>query len=91
MIALCMADHAPEDPKFRRAARLIGQPMTNPGDGRTGSIADIEFDPQSGKVQQVLVRTDDGLRNMPPGVSERRGFVRREASEDRRRLHDHQW
>ena len=100
------------DPKFRRAARLIGQPVTHPGDGRIGTIADIEFDPESGRVENVVVAVDEGRRNMPAGVlahgrfppltrwraehppadvSERQGFVRREASDQRKRLHDHEW
>jgi sporulation protein YlmC with PRC-barrel domain len=105
-------DKSREDPKFRRAGKLIGQQVTNPGDGRIGKIADIEFHLQSGRVEQVVVETDQGRRNMPPAVlaqgrfppltrwqvenppadvDDRQGFVRRESSDDRRRLHDHQW
>lgn len=105
-------DSSPADPRFRRAARLIGQPVTNPGDGRIGTIADIEFDLRSGDVEQVRVSTPQGPRNMPASVlahgrfppltqwqvehpsaevSKRQGFVRREPSEERNRLHDHEW
>lgn len=105
-------DKSRADPKFRRAGKLIGQPVSNPGDGRIGKIADIEFDLQSGKVEQVVVETDQGRRNMPPAVlahgrfppltrwqvehppadvDERQGFVRRESSDERKRLHDHEW
>lgn len=105
-------DKSREDAKFRRAGRLIGQPVTHPGDGRIGTIADIEFEPGSGRVERVVVETDRGRRNMPPAVlahgrfppltrwqvehppadvSERQGFVRREPSDERRRLHDHEW
>ena len=56
------------DVRFRRAGRLIGQPVTRPGGGRIGSIADIEFNLASGEVQRVLVDTDQGRRNMPPAV-----------------------
>lgn len=61
-------DKSRQDPKFRRAGRLIGQPVTSPGDGRVGTIADIEFDFQSGEVEQVEVRTPEGERSLPPGV-----------------------
>lgn len=57
-----------DDPKYRRARTLLGQPITQPGGDRIGTIADIEFDPDSGRVGQVRVRTDDGPRNMPPAV-----------------------
>jgi sporulation protein YlmC with PRC-barrel domain len=103
---------SPEDPKLRRAGKLIGQPVTNPGDGRIGTITDIEFDPETGQVEDVVVETPQGRRNMPAAVlahgrfppltrwqvehppaevSERQGFVRREPSDERRRLHDHEW
>ena len=83
-----------------------------PGGGEIGSIADIEFDLESGEVQRVLVDTDQGRRNMPPAVlahgrfppltewqvqnppadiDERPGFVRREPSSERRRLHNPEW
>ena len=57
-----------DDPKFRRAARLLEQPVDNPGDGEVGRIAGIEFDPRSGEVQHVVVQTDQGLRNFPASV-----------------------
>jgi sporulation protein YlmC with PRC-barrel domain len=105
-------DASPEDPKFRRAGKLIGQPVANPGGARIGKIADIEFDPESGRVERVVVDTGQGRHNMPASVlahgrfppltrwqvdhppaevSERQGFVRREPSDARTRLHDHQW
>jgi sporulation protein YlmC with PRC-barrel domain len=105
-------DTSPADPRFRRAGRLVGLPVTNPGDGRIGTIADIEFDLQSGRVEQVRVSTPQGARNMPAAVlahgrfppltqwqvenpsaetSGHQGFVRREPSDERRRLHDHEW
>ncbi len=105
-------DKSREDAKFRRAGRLIGQPVTDPGGGRIGTIADIEFEPGSGRVEGVVVQTDQGRRNMPAAVlahgrfppltrwqvehppadvSERQGFVRREPSDERRRLQDHEW
>lgn len=56
------------DPKFRRAARLLEQPVDNPGEGTVGRIADIEFDPRSGEVQHVVVQTNQGARNFPPSV-----------------------
>lgn len=57
-----------DDPKFRRAARLLGQPIEHARGQRIGEIADIEFDAGSGDVARVVVRTDEGLRNMPPTV-----------------------
>jgi sporulation protein YlmC with PRC-barrel domain len=105
-------DKSQDDPKLRRAAKLIGQSVTNPGDGQIGTIADIEFDLQSGRVEQVLVDTEQGRRNMPasvltngrfppltrwqaehpsPEVSERQGLVRREASDERKSLHERKW
>jgi sporulation protein YlmC with PRC-barrel domain len=62
-------DTAPrEDPRYRRARKLIGQPVTHPGDGRIGEIADIEFDVDSGRVERVVVATAAGRRNMPAAV-----------------------
>ena len=105
-------DKSQQDPKFRRAGRLIGQPVTNPGDGRVGTIADIEFHFQSGEVEQVEVQTPEGERSLPPSVlahgrfppltqwqvenppaevSGEQGFVRREPSDERKRLHNPQW
>lgn len=56
------------DVRLRRAGRLIGQPVTQPGGGEVGAIADIEFDLASGEVQRVLVQTSEGRRGMPPAV-----------------------
>jgi sporulation protein YlmC with PRC-barrel domain len=101
-----------DDPRFRRAARLIGQPLENPKGERIGTIADIEFDAAQGRVERVVVDVDDGRANFPPGVLAHgrfppltrwqvehpspekagdAGFVRREPSDERNRLHDHHW
>jgi sporulation protein YlmC with PRC-barrel domain len=100
------------DPRFRRAARLIGQPLENPGGERIGTIADIEFDPARGRVERVVVNVDGGKANFPPSVLAHgrfppltrwqvehpspekagdAGFLRREPSDERTRLHDHRW
>ena len=49
-----------DEPRFRRAARLIGQPLEHPGGERIGTIADIEFDPGQGRVEHVVVSTGQG-------------------------------
>lgn len=105
-------DASPQDAQFRRAAKLIGQPVEQPGGPRIGTITDIDFDLASGRVEQVLVTTSEGLRYMPAAVlaqghfppltrwqaehppadvHDRQGFVRREASDERKRLHHHKW
>ena len=61
-------DQNRDDPKFRRAARLVGQPVEQPGGPRIGTIADIEFDLESGQVERVVVSTSDGPRDMPASV-----------------------
>lgn len=46
------------DARFRRATTLIGQEVRHPEPGgahRIGTIRDIEFDPDSGRVQRVIV------------------------------------
>jgi sporulation protein YlmC with PRC-barrel domain len=101
-----------DEPRLRRAARLIGQPLENPGDGRIGTIADIVFDPARGRVERVVVAMDDGKANFPPSVlahgrfppltrwqaehppadfSGDPGYLRREPTDERKRLHEHRW
>lgn len=63
-----------DDPRFRRAARLIGQPLNHPGGGQIGTIADIEFDPAQGRVERVVVSVDEGKANFPPSVLAHRRF-----------------
>jgi sporulation protein YlmC with PRC-barrel domain len=105
-------DDSPQDPRFRRAGRLIGQPVNHPRGERIGTISEIEFDLQSGNVKQVVAQTAQGARNLPPSVlahgrfppltrwqvehpsprvEGNQGFVRREPSDERNRLHDHKW
>lgn len=57
-----------EDPRFRRAARLIGEHVRPPGGEPFGVIADIQFDIASGEVERVIVLTDDGAIGLPPSV-----------------------
>ena len=101
-----------DDPRLRRAARLIGQPLENPNGARIGTISDFEFDPAQGRVERVVVAVDGGEANFPPGVlahgrfpplprwqaehpssgaSGTPGWIRREASDERERIHDHRW
>ena len=54
--------------RFRRAGRLIGEHVSAPGGSRFGIIADIEFDPASGRVDEVLVLTDRGTVGLPASV-----------------------
>ena len=102
-----------DEPRFRRAARLIGQPLEHPGGERIGTIADIEFDPAQGRVEHVVVSTAQNktahfpasvlahgrfppltrwqAEHPPADVTENRGYLRREPSDERNRLHDHRW
>lgn len=102
-----------DEPRFRRAARLIGQPLEHPGGERIGTIADIEFDPAKGRVQQVVVSTAQGgtahfpasvlahgrfppltrwqAEHPSPDASGNFGYLRREPSSERNRLHEHRW
>jgi hypothetical protein len=57
-----------DEPRLRRAARLIGQPLEHPGGGRIGTIADFEFDPGRGRIQHVVVDVEDGRARFPPSV-----------------------
>jgi sporulation protein YlmC with PRC-barrel domain len=57
-----------DDPRLRRGARLIGQPLENPNGGRIGTIADFEFDPAKGRVERVVVAVGGGEANFPPSV-----------------------
>lgn len=57
-----------DDPRLRRGARLIGQPLENPNGGRIGTISDFEFDPAKGRVERVVVAVEGGEANFPPGV-----------------------
>jgi sporulation protein YlmC with PRC-barrel domain len=59
------------DPRFRRAAKLIGQPLVHPHPGgtqRIGTISDIEFDPATGRVEYVHVSTGEGMSHFAAGV-----------------------
>jgi sporulation protein YlmC with PRC-barrel domain len=56
------------EPRFRRAAKLVGQPITYPGGDKVGTVADIQFELGSGRVQDVVVRTEKGPFNLPPRV-----------------------
>ena len=62
---------ASSDPRFRRAAKLIGQPLVHPHPGdtqRIGTISDIEFDPATGRVEYVHVSTGEGVSHFAAGV-----------------------
>ncbi|HVL37717.1 MAG TPA: PRC-barrel domain-containing protein [Burkholderiales bacterium] len=62
------------DPRFRRAGRLLGQPIQQPGDGAIGSVQDILFEPGSGRIGAVRVQTPQGPRDLPAGVLARGHF-----------------
>jgi len=62
-----LAQAAPEL-RLRRAARLIGQPLHHTGGERIGTISDIAFDAESGVVERVLVRHEDGVTSFPASV-----------------------
>lgn len=66
-LANALARAAP-DVVLRRAARLIGQPLHHTGGERIGTIADIAFDAESGVVEQVLVRHEEGVTGFPASV-----------------------
>lgn len=59
---------AAPDVRLRRAARLIGQPLHATTGERIGTIVDIAFDAESGIVEQVLVRHEDGVTGFPASV-----------------------
>jgi sporulation protein YlmC with PRC-barrel domain len=102
-----------DEPRFRRAARLIGQPLEHPGGERIGTIADIEFDAGDGRVEHVVVSTVAGgsahfpastlahgrfppltrwqVEHPMPDASGNFGYLRREPSDERNRLHEHRW
>lgn len=54
--------------RFRRAGRLLGKDLTHPGGEIIGTIRDIRFDPGSGEVGEVLVRTTQGEATFPPSA-----------------------
>lgn len=56
------------DERFRRAGRLLGKEVTHPGGKTIGTIQDIRFDPRSGKVEEVMVRTAQGETAFPASV-----------------------
>jgi sporulation protein YlmC with PRC-barrel domain len=102
-----------DEPRFRRGARLIGQPLEHPGGERIGTIGDIVFEPGDGGVEQVVVSTAPGTTAQLPAsvlahgrfppltrwqaehpsaeAASNFGYLRREPSAERNRLHDHRW
>ena len=57
-----------EETRFRRAAWLLGRPISQAGGAQIGTISDIRFDPHSGQIEHVLVETVAGAREMPASV-----------------------
>jgi sporulation protein YlmC with PRC-barrel domain len=104
-----------EDARFRRASALIGDRVTHAHPGgatQVGTIRDIEFDPDSGRIENVTVSTPQGALGVGAAVLAQgrfppldppqgryatreelgeRGWLRREPSDERRRLHEHQF
>lgn len=97
------------DPRFRRAAKLLGQSVVHTGGEPIGTIRDIRFDRESGRIEDVVLETDQGPRDFPasvlahgrfppltrwqveyPGEGTTGGFIIF-PSDERTRLHDHQW
>jgi sporulation protein YlmC with PRC-barrel domain len=107
-LANALARPAPEV-RLRRAARLIGQPLHHTAGERIGTIVDIAFDAESGIVERVLVRHEDGVTGFPASVLMHQRFpplteyqleypgteplehFRVRPSDERKRLHDHEW
>ncbi|HEX6321196.1 MAG TPA: PRC-barrel domain-containing protein [Burkholderiales bacterium] len=94
-------DRWPAKERFRRAARLLGEEVRRAGEERIGVIHDIRYDADSGRVQEVLVRSAErGELSLPPEVLAY-GFLPpltrpRPAdpprySSERNLLHDHDW
>lgn len=93
-------DRPPPRERFRRAATLIGDQVHRPGEGPIGVIHDIRFDPGTGKVQEVVVRSAErGRVELPPAVLvwgylpplTRSPYEPPRYSNERNRLHDHRW
>jgi sporulation protein YlmC with PRC-barrel domain len=62
-------DAADEDPnRLRRAGRLIGQMAHEPPARPVGTIEEIRFDMESGRVERVVVETSVGPRSLAPDV-----------------------
>lgn len=68
-LAGALARQASEsDPRFRRASRLIGQNVMQPGGEVVGRIRDLQLDMASGEVKRVLATTPEGPFGFPPTV-----------------------
>jgi sporulation protein YlmC with PRC-barrel domain len=104
-----------DDARFRRASALIGDRVTHAHPGgatHVGTIRDIEFDPDSGRIENVIVSTPQGALGVGAAVLAQgrfppldppqgryatreelgeRGWLRGEPSDERRRLHEHQF
>ena len=68
-----LADAAAEqregtDPRFARAGRLVGQALEHPDGKRIGTIEGMVVDLESGRIDEVLVRTEQGSASFPPSV-----------------------
>lgn len=107
--------NAQTDARFRRASNLLGDTVMHPHPGdptRVGTIRDIEFESRTGRVERVVLMTDEGEFGVGAGVLEHRvypplgrrdhdyadkealgerGWLRREPSDARQRLHEHEW
>jgi sporulation protein YlmC with PRC-barrel domain len=65
--AMAMRD-SPEDPRFRRASKLLGMDIVKPGGGPIGTIHDMQVDMASGEVKRVMAQTASGVFGFPPSV-----------------------
>jgi sporulation protein YlmC with PRC-barrel domain len=57
-----------DESRFRRAARLLGTPVSQADGPQLGTIRDFRFDPASGQIDNVLVDTVAGVRDLPASV-----------------------
>jgi sporulation protein YlmC with PRC-barrel domain len=63
-----VAKRVETDARFRRVRRLIGETIALPDTAGSGRIYDLDFEPDTGLITQVIVSTGDGKRAYPREV-----------------------